>query len=55
MKLRDELSMKIAWLLPRRLVYWCAIRLGAHATQGPYGSQSVPDLRLTDALKRWEK
>ena len=50
----DKLIMEIAWLLPRRLVYWCAIRLASHATQGPYSSQIVPDLNFTDALKRWE-
>lgn len=40
--------------LPRNLVYWCAIRLMAHATQGRYSTQVVPDLSAMDALKRWE-
>jgi hypothetical protein len=51
----EKLAMKIAWALPRRVVYWCAIRLGCNATQGPYGDQVVPDLLMMDALKRWEK
>lgn len=42
------------WRLPRRLVYWCAIRVAANATTGPYSSQIVPDLTAMDALKRWE-
>lgn len=46
--------IKIAWWLPRRLAYWCAIRLGAHATQGRWSNQNVPDLTFMDALKRWE-
>jgi hypothetical protein len=50
----EKLTMKVAWLLPRRLVYWCAIRVGCHATQGAYSSQIVPDLLMMDALKRWE-
>lgn len=43
----------IAWRLPRSLVKWCAVRLGAHATQGRYSDQIVPDLTFVDALKRW--
>jgi len=45
----------IAWRLPRRLVYWTAIRLGAAATTGPYSSQIVPDLLFMEALKRWNE
>jgi hypothetical protein len=51
----DKIMMSIAWKLPRRLVYWCAIRLGANATQGDYSDQIVPDLTFFDALDRWEK
>lgn len=50
----DKIWMWIAWHLPKRLVYWCAIRVDAHATTGDYGSQNVPDLLAMDALKRWE-
>jgi hypothetical protein len=45
--------MFIAWHLPKSLVAWCAIRVGAHATQGQYSSQVVPDLKFMDALQRW--
>jgi len=38
---------------PRPLIYWCAIVLGANATQGEYGHQIVPELTFMDALKRW--
>ena len=50
----DKMWSGIAWKLPRRLVYWCAIRVGAHATQGKWSNQEVPALTLMDALKRWE-
>lgn len=50
----EKLIMKLVWILPRRIVYWCAIRLGAHATQGQFGNQIVPDLNFMDALKRWD-
>jgi hypothetical protein len=49
----DKICMKLAWMLPRKLVYWCAIRLIAHATSEPYGSTIVPKLTAMDALDRW--
>lgn len=49
----DDLMKRLAWLMPRRLVYWCAIRLMANATTGEHSSQVVPDLTAMDALKRW--
>lgn len=52
--MREKLLIFIAWHLPRSLVAWCAIRLGAHATQGQYSSQVVPELTFMDALKRWD-
>lgn len=49
----DTIAMKIAWMLPRSVVYWATIRLGCNATQGEYSSQVVPDLNFVEALKRW--
>jgi hypothetical protein len=53
-QIKELLAMKLAWLLPRRLVMWCAVRVGAHATTGPYGNQIVSDLTFMDALGRWD-
>lgn len=50
----EKLWIKLAWLLPKQLVYWCAIRLGANATQGNWSNKIVPELNFIDALKRWE-
>ena len=50
----EKIWIWIAWHLPRPLVYWCAIRLNAHATAGEYGHQLVPELLVMDALKRWD-
>lgn len=50
----ERIAMAIAWRLPRYLVYWCAIRLMAHATTGEYGSTVVPELPAMEALKRWD-
>lgn len=52
--MKDKLTMKLAWALPKRLVMWCAVRLIAHGTTGKYSRQVVPDLTAMEALKRWE-
>jgi hypothetical protein len=51
----EKLQMWVAWRMPKWLVKWCAVRLMAHATQGAYSNQVVPELGAIDALKRWEK
>lgn len=51
----DKIMMKLAWLLPRKLAYWSAIRVGAHATTEQYSTTIVPELTFADALQRWEK
>lgn len=53
--MQEKMWIKIAWALPRCLVYWCAIRLMAYATQGQYGNQEVPALLAIDALRRWNE
>ena len=49
----ERLRLRLVYLLPRSLVYWCAIRLIAHATTGKHGAQLVSDLTAMDALDRW--
>ena len=53
--LKTKIMMSIAWKMPRWLVYWCAVRLGAKATTGEHGRIVVADLTFMDALDRWEK
>lgn len=53
MKMTEKICIWIAWRLPRPLVKWCAVRLGAHATQGKFSDQVVPELKFIDALQRW--
>jgi hypothetical protein len=50
----EKAIIRLAWLMPRRLVYWCAIRVGAHATQDQWANQSPTDLLFMDALQRWD-
>lgn len=45
----------IAAILPERVVYFVAIRLGAYATTGKYSDTVVPELPFMEAIKRWEK
>lgn len=50
----DKLKMGIAWLMPRWLVYWCAVRLISHATTGKYSHADSTEIRAMTALRRWE-
>ncbi len=46
----------VAYRLPKKLVYWCAIRLGAFGTTGnKYGNTEVTSVRFTTLLNRWEQ
>jgi len=37
MKLKDRISIWIAWMcLPKRVIYYCAMRVSIHATTGKY-------------------
>lgn len=53
--MKGNLWLWLAQRLPKRLVYWCAIQLGAYATTGEYGMTIVPELTFMDALGRYEK
>ena len=52
--MKEKLCRWIAWKLPRELVMWCAIRVAAHATSGPWSNTIVPELTAMEAVKRWE-
>ncbi len=49
----DKFWLKLAYKLPRKLIYWASIRLICRATNGEYSNQAVPELTAMDALKRW--
>ncbi len=50
----DKLTMWIAYRLPRRVVYWCFIRLMADVTTGPLSDRAVPEIEAMEALKAWD-
>ncbi len=52
-RLWDKACMKVAWMLPERVVMWASIRLMAHATQGQWGNESPDSVSVMTALKRW--
>lgn len=54
-KIVERLAWKIAFLLPKKIVYFATIRLIAHATQGKYGNTLVPELPAMEAVARWSK
>jgi len=51
---RERFVRWIVWHLPKYLVMWCYVRVGAYATGGEYGDTEVSALSMMDALKRWE-
>jgi hypothetical protein len=51
---REKVLTAIAWRMPRDLVYWCAIRLFAHATTGEHEHGYVDEVTVLDALRRWK-
>ena len=51
--MKETVIIWLAWIMPRKLAYWCAVRVMAHATMNNYSNQSVPDLLAMDALERW--
>ena len=43
--------LRLAWLLPDRLVYWCGIRMASYATD-----EEEPDkVSVMDMLGAWEE
>lgn len=49
----EGLAERLAWWLPRRLVYWATIRLWAEATTGRYANTHPMALGIVDVLDAW--
>ena len=52
-EIKEWLSIKIAWALPREIVKWCYYRVFANATQGEFGHLNPGDVTAFDAIERW--
>ena len=53
MKLSTKQWYWIVDRLPKRVVYFCFMKVMAHATTGKYGSTIVPELSGMDAIQRY--
>jgi hypothetical protein len=49
----EKLWIWMAWRMPKELVRWCGVRIGANATTGEHSRQDVPELSFLDAMRRW--
>ena len=52
-KFKENFLMKIAWIMPKRLAYWCFIRVSSHATQFGDENEEVPSLIWPIIAERW--
>lgn len=52
-KLVEKICISLAWKLPKKLVYWCGVRMGAYITTGQFGSCSIEDFTIPEMLRRW--
>lgn len=49
----DKILVWLAWRLPRKIVYFAAIRLMSSATVGKYADSALSKLLAEDALRQW--
>lgn len=52
-RLKEKLWMRLAWVLPKQLVYWCGIRIIGFAATGRYSKTVVTELPVMEAIRRW--
>lgn len=50
----DTLARFVAFTVPRRVVYWCAIRMLNHASSDKWEGQRFPT-KTNELLLRWEE
>jgi len=51
---KEKILLWLAYRIPRKFLYWIAIRIGAIVTTGKYSNTVVPELTFMEALKRIE-
>ncbi len=49
----DACACMVAYLLPRKVVYWAAIRVAVNASKTPDDYQEIPAITVMDAIHRW--
>lgn len=53
--MKDKFWLKLARVLPERLVYQCGIEIWAQATGGVYDSTDVNEIPVSLAMKRYAR
>lgn len=53
--MKDKFYSFLAMKLPKRLVYWCCIVVGAYATTGKYGDGNIDKIRYLTVIERYSK
>ena len=43
----------LAWRVPRRLAYWCAVRVNSRATVKDFPNRTPDEVSIMDALRVW--
>jgi hypothetical protein len=51
--MKENIIIWLAWHLPRRLIYWCAIRVAAEGSV-EHPQTAMPELTAMDALHSWD-
>lgn len=49
---KEKFYLGLTRIIPRRWLYWIAVRIGAIVTTGKYQKTIVPELTFMDALKK---
>ncbi len=52
--MKDKIARWVVWRLPKRLVFWCYIRLHAKATCTQYSHLTPDEVTWDMALKAWD-
>ena len=51
----EKFWMWLAWRMPRKLVYFCGIRMWAHATGPKWPTTEAPAITADLTLRRWDQ
>ncbi len=54
MKLIEKFWITLAWIMPKELAKWTAVRVMVNGTTGKHSHQIVPELTCIEALERWK-
>ena len=55
MNIKEKILWWIAYKIPKQIVYLCGIRIWANATTGEFSSENATDIKMDEAIRRWEK